>query len=144
MRQICYESAIDTKDTVIAYLDEFHRLKDKIFINKWANLPLADEKTVASYKADGHITLDFVRPDVKKITIKTSMDLFVNSFQMTKVPASNLWISKSLNLPPGSMEYYFLLNDKEKYVDPFSPIVMNALNEICNITVNAQASHPDS
>lgn len=131
LREGCYDRAIDTREGALAYLAEFYRLKNKIFVDKWEKHPI-EEVSYAS-EIQEKITLDFARRDVKRISLKGSFDKFISNHRMEHIKGTNKWVLNNPTIAAGEVEVYFLLNDEERYIDPRSPVSINESFETVNV-----------
>ena len=133
LRDGCYDKAIDTKEGAIAYLSEFYRMKNKIFVDKWEHHPLKDLSIANGTR--NNICLELSRPEIKKVFVRTSFDKFTQSHRLEKVKGTNTWAVKNAEIPNGLIEYYFLLENNERYIDLTSPTCINDFFETLNVVM---------
>lgn len=117
IRAQCFDHAIDTSRGAVEYLQEFFRLKDRIFINRW------EERSFEATPERKTVSLESPHQDVKRVVVKGSFDGWVHTYRLDRVPHSNRWQLQH-PLPAGRHQVVFILNDEAPYLDMKLPVVL--------------------
>lgn len=130
IRNGCYGYVIDTKRGALEYLQEFFRLKKRLFVNQW-------EERAFEELHEGHIPQEYISVEapyheLRKITVKGSFDDWVHSYRMEKVDSTNRWILNQ-KISPGQHQVVFTVDDTIDYIDPKLPITVGEFRKHVNL-----------
>jgi len=132
LRSSMYNKALDTKEGALKYLEEFCRLKDKIFNDIWSDnaqsSPSSLESSPKDFATSEHedarvFTIE--DPSVKKLMAKGSWDNWVHYYELTRLSSTKWRLDYSL---PAGLHSISLYPDQSSHphLDITAPIIYAA------------------